>query len=374
MLFSEVTGQENIKKRLLRSVLENRISHAQLFTGPDGCGKLALALAYATYIQCTGHKEDDACGQCPACMKNRKLIHPDLHFVFPVISQKSQSAVSSDYIKEWREAILESPYISLNQWLERIGTENKQGIINVKESEEMIRKLNFKTYESDYKIMIIWLPEKMNIPTANKLLKILEEPPSATLFLFVSANPDQMLKTVVSRMQIVKIPRIDDNSISVALKSKFKLSDDEIRYLLRQSNGNYNKVLSLISHDNDKQGNLENFIQLMRLSYGNRMSDTLKWIDDISGIGRERQKSLLAFSIKMVRDNFLLKCNMPELTFLSKEEDEFSVKFSKMINSSNVIPVYEELNKAYFHIERNGYNKFVFLDLSLKLGRLLRIN
>jgi len=374
MLFSEITGQDRIRRRLIKAVRENRISHAQLFFGPEGCGKLALALAYAMYIQCTGRKEDDSCGSCPSCQKNKKLIHPDLHFVYPVVTQKSPTTVSTDFIREWRELILQNPYISLNQWLERIGTENKQGIITVKESEEIIRKLSFKTYESEYKIMIIWLPEKMNISTSNKLLKILEEPPPSTLFLLVSANPDQMLKTVVSRMQLIKIPRIDDESISAALKNNFTLPDDEIKYLVRQSNGNYNIALSLVSSSEEYRSNLENFIRLMRLSFGNRISDTLTWIDEISGIGREKQKNFLSFTLKMIRDNFLVTCNMQELSFMSREEHEFSVKFSKFINPSNVMLINEELNKAYYHIERNGYNKFIFLDLSLKLSQLLKMN
>ncbi|MCX6259080.1 MAG: DNA polymerase III subunit delta [Bacteroidia bacterium] len=374
MYFSDVIGQQAIKNRLIKSVRDNRISHAQLFSGKEGSGSLALALAYACYIQCTGEKNDDACGKCPSCLKNSKLIHPDLHFVFPIITgQRSEPPVSDDFIRDWREAVLAGPYFSLNQWLDRIGSENKQGIITVKESEQILRKLNFKSYESEYKIMIIWLPEKMNDATANKLLKIIEEPPENTLFLLVSENPGQMLKTIVSRTQLIVIPGIDDENLFAYIKRQYNLPDDETTEMVRLSQGSCSKLNALITGNEQASFNYDNFVSMMRLSFSRNNRDLLKWVDQIGAAGREKQKNFLAYSLGMVRNNFMQNRDIASLSFMNRQENDFSSKFNTYIHPGNIALIAGELNKAFYHIERNGYHKFIFLDLAFNLNRLLRL-
>lgn len=380
MLFKEIIGQEKIKKRLIQTVKDNRISHAQLFLGPEGSGKLALAIAYAQYICCENKKNtntiDDSCGSCLSCKKYQKLIHPDLHFVFPVAKTKKvdkDSPVSDDFIYEWRTSILESPYIQLNQWLELINVENKQGIIYTEESNEIIKKLNLKSFESEYKVMIIWMPEKMHTTAANKLLLMIEEPPPKTLFLLVSENAGQIIQTILSRTQLIKIPKIDNNSLLEYIRSsdKFDLKEQEINNIVRLANGNYIKALDIINSSHEHSYNFEMFKQLMRNCYKNKILDIIKWVDEISKVGREKQKSFLLFSLRMIRENFILNIKHNEIVYLTDEEADFSQKFSPFINQQNIFQLADELNKAHYHIERNANNKIVFLDLSLRLTKLL---
>lgn len=252
MLFREVVGQQKLKQRLIQSVKENRISHAQLFVGAEGCGSLALALAYAQYVSCENKQQEDSCGSCTSCTKYQKLIHPDLHFVYPVATTKSvtKDPVSDDFIKEWRECILSNPYLGLARWYEAIGVENKQGIINKFESAEIVRKLNLKTFEADYKVMIIWLPEKMNHVAANKLLKMLEEPPEKTLFLLVAENTSLMLQTILSRCQLIKVPKIDSDSMLKALVAKHNISEPTANSISKIANGNFLVALETMDEQN----------------------------------------------------------------------------------------------------------------------------
>jgi len=277
MLFKDIIGQENTKKRLIQTVKDNRISHAQLFFGSEGIGKLALAIAYAQYISCENKQENDSCGVCMSCYKYQKLVHPDLHFVFPVIKTSSnQHPVSDNFLSEWRKMILNSSYFSVNQWYEFIGTdktENTQGSIYVHESEEIIKKLMLKTFESEFKVMIIWLPEKMNISAANKLLKIIEEPPPKTLFLLVSENIDLIIQTIQSRTQLVKIPKIDNISLANAVNEKFNLDKDQLNDIIRLSDGNYINVINNIQSNDEYSYNLDTFIKMMRLAYADKVID-----------------------------------------------------------------------------------------------------
>ena len=242
MNFSQIPGQKDIKGKLLRSVKEERVSHAQLFAGPEGCGSMALALAYARYISCENRTDNDSCGTCKSCVKYEKLIHPDLHFVFPVIKgKKATDPVSDNYLEEWREFVKKSPYFTLNNWMDSIEVGNAQGMIFASEASEIIKKLSLKTFESDFKIMIIWLPEKMHQATANKLLKMIEEPPEKTLFLLVSEEPDKVIPTILSRCQLVKIPSFNSNDIEKYLIDRFKIASDKASDISRVSNGNISK-------------------------------------------------------------------------------------------------------------------------------------
>jgi DNA polymerase-3 subunit delta' len=374
MQFKEVVGHKEIKEKLIYTIKENRVSHAQLFLGPEGSGNLALAIAYAQYLSCENKQEEDSCGVCPSCLKFKKLVHPDLHFVFPVATSKAitKDPVSDDYIAKWREAVIENPYFNQSRWFEIIDVENKQGIISKNESYEILRKLNLKTFESEYKTMIIWLPEKMNAFAANKLLKLIEEPPEKTLFLMVSENSEQMLTTILSRTQLVKISKIDNKSICASLCDNFGLSPEKAKDISHLANGNYFEAQNLIHSENDENYNFDQFTTLMRFAYQRKLIEIIEWVDEISRIGREKQKNFLIYAIRLVRENFMLNMQRKEIVYLTSKEYGFSEKFSQFINSENVTELYECFNKAHADISMNAYNKIVFLDMALKIIKLIK--
>ena len=377
MYFRDVIGQEEIKKRLVQSVSDSRISHAQLFAGAEGSGGLALALAYAQFISCTDKKEEESCGVCPSCNKYLKLIHPDLHFVFPVNTTEGitkKEPVSDDFIFKWREMLLENSYPTLFGWYEKIGIENKQGIINVRESSEIIRKLNLKTFESDYKVMIIWMPEKMHISSANKLLKILEEPYENTLFLLVTESPEQIIPTILSRTQILKIPGIEQAPLFKALKRKFELSDGDIQDAAGLSEGSYNKAVEYIQKSEETEINFERFGGIMRLAYSRNIKGILEWVEQMAILGREKQKNFLSYALRLVRENYMMNMGNNDLVRLSAKEKDFASRFSTFIHHKNAYQIAEEFNKASLNIEANAYDKIVFLDVALKLIKLIRQN
>ena len=378
MFFSEIVGQETIKAQLVQTVRDNRISHARLFLGPEGAGCLPLAIAYAQYVNCTAREEREPCGKCPSCNKYKKLAHPDLHFVFPIVKPGSgKAAVSDFFIKEWRETVLSNPYLTYNQWLERLGGDNKQGGIFVDESKEILNKLSFKTYEAEYKTMIIWLAEKMNQQTANKLLKILEEPPEKTLFLLISESADRILPTILSRTQISRVPKIDTQSMVDYLVSEKMCDESTALSAAHISNGNLAVALNVLLSSDESDYFLEMFIRMMRTCWSvwgkkQAMLDLLAWCEEITKLGREQQKSFLLYCLRMVRENFALNRQQPALVFLSDAENEFSQKFNTYIHPGNVFQLAEELNTAHYHIEANGNKNLVFLDLACKIVMFLK--
>lgn len=373
MQFKDIIGLNSVKKQFIQTVKENRVSHAQLLIGPEGVGKLPLAIAFAQYVSCLDKKEHDSCGQCSSCKKYQKLIHPDLHFVFPVVKGKGiTNPVSDNFIENWRKQFETDPYFDLSDWYQSIGVDNAQGLIYSGESNEIIRKLSLKTYEAEYKVMIIWMPEKMHRTCANKLLKMIEEPPSKTLFIMVSEEPDKIIKTILSRTQIVKVPGIETPQLTEALKSQFELSETELLNVVRLSGGSYRKARVLIQNSDENAFNFENFVTIMRHSYARKVLEIMDWAEEIASVGRERQKSFLNYGIRMIRENFILNLKQPEMVYLNGEEMSFSQRFSPFINETNVWIIADELSKAYADIERNANAKIVFLDLSLKLVKLLR--
>ena len=375
MFFRDVIGQEEIKKRLIQTVRENRISHAQLFSGPEGSGSLALAIAYAQYISCEDKTEEDSCGECPSCNKYKKYIHPDLHFVFPVNTTekvKKDGPVSDDFIFKWREMLLNNPYTTLFQWYERIGIENKQGIINRNESAEIVRKLNLKSFESEHKVMIIWLPEKMHPTAANKLLKIIEEPLGSTIFLLITESPEQIIPTILSRTQILKIPGIDEGSLLEALKKQFQLPEEELKNAARLAEGSYNKAIEYIQRSDETELNFERFAKIMRMTYARDFTGIFDWVEEMASTGREKQKNFLIYALRLVRENYLMNIGNKGLIRLSEKEKEFSEKFCAFIQHKNAPQMAEEFNKACIHIEANAYDRIIFLDLALKLVKLIR--
>ncbi len=374
MNFSDIIGQNEIKNLLINSVKQNRISHAQLFLGEEGYGSLPLALAYAKYIMCTNRKENDSCGECASCKKIEKYQHPDLHFVFPVVTPKNKSIpVSDTFIKEWREFLTDNPYGTYNDWLNALDSENAQAIIRVDEGKEIIKKLSLKSYESAYKIMIIWFPEKMNQQTANKLLKLIEEPPEKTLFFLVSQNSQQIISTILSRTQLVKIKRISEEELFKGLIEKHQLSEDKARQISRLSEGNYTNAKEYIESSVDAEQNFEYFVNMMRLSYSGKLIEIIKWVDEIAKAGREKQKAFLAYGLRMVRENLMLNQKQPEISRLMDKELAFAEKFSAFIRFENSPYITGELNTAFMHISRNANAKVVFLDLCIKLNKYLRM-
>ena len=384
MQFSEIIGQFEIKNRLIRTVSGQRIPHAQLFRGIEGIGKLQLAIAYAQYICCENRGETDSCGVCPSCVKYNKLAHPDLHFVFPVIKPASKSSViCDDFLPEFRKMILEKKYFGLNEWYAEISDDAKQGLIYSNESDEIIRKLNLKTYESEYKVMIIWLPEKMHNTCANKLLKILEEPPEKTVFLLVSNEPDQLINTILSRTQHVNIPSLAESDIILALlhNEELEITQDQALSVARISNGSYLNARSVLNEGDENTLNFERFVMIMRLAWqvGNKkdhasLKTLRKWADDmaVASVGRERQKKFLNYAQHMTRENFIKNLELPELNYLTTTEAEFSNRFAPFINERNVEDLMGEFALAERQIEQNANAKMVFFDLTLKVIMLLK--
>jgi DNA polymerase-3 subunit delta' len=373
MKFSEIIGHSDVKARLIKSANEGRVSHAQLFLSPQGAGGLPMAIAYAQYISCENKQENDSCGVCKSCIKYEKLVHPDLHFVFPIYKTTGKE-FCDNYIDLWRKFVLENPYFNINQWMEYIDAENSQGSIYTAEGNEIIRKLNFKTFEAEYKIMIIWLPEKMNTEASNKILKILEEPYEKTLFLLVSEDSGKIIQTILSRTQLVKISKIDAKSIEKQLVEKHQISTEQAKHISLISEGNYLQAINFIKSSDDQQLNFDLFVRLMRFSYGNNVLEIMKWVDEITNkeFGREKQKNFFVYALRLVQNNLIMNKKIERHIALDAKETEFSSKFNTFINQRNVSDIYEEFSKASFHIERNGYAKLIFLDLAFKLMILLK--
>lgn len=371
MFFKDVIGQEEAKQRLIREAKEGKIAHARLFCGPEGIGKLPLAIAYARYLSCDNPGEEDACGSCPSCIKFNKLAHPDLHFVFPVIKKKSKDTVSDDFIAEWRELLNHNPYFNLNIWLEEMGAENQQAQIYVKESDEIIRKLSLKSSQGRYKIMIIWLPEKMNVECSNKLLKLLEEPPSQTIFLLVSEEPDMLLTTIQSRTQRFSLYGIEEQYITERLIKQYGLQEKDAISIGHRSEGNFLKALESIHLSEENKLFFDLFVSLMRLSYQRKIREMKQWSETLAAMGREKQKHFLSYCQRLVRENFMFNFQNPTLIFMNEEEQNFSKRFAPYINEKNVMGIMDELSEAQRHIEQNVNARMVFFDFSLKMIVLL---
>ncbi len=377
MNFTRIPGHNELIKKLIGSVTEGRVSHAQLFAGPEGYGSLALALAFARFIHCENRQETDSCNTCKSCVKHEKMIHPDLHYVFPVIRKKNSSdePLSNDFLPQWRTFISDSPYRSINDWYIEIGNEESgQGMIYTAESSEIIRKLSLKPYEANHKIMIIWHPEKMNQTSANKLLKIIEEPPENTLFLLVSDEPDKILPTILSRCQMVKIPPFSNDEIKSYLRSVYGKTESEATEIALLARGDLIKAINITEKDESVINNLENFRNLMRLAWKRDILSLIQWAEKLASSGKEAQKNFLDYSLRLLRENLMLFLNQlrNEMVFLSEEEASFSEKFHTFITPEKCRLLADEFNLAFQHIEANGYARLIFLDLAIKVARYIR--
>jgi DNA polymerase III subunit delta' len=368
MLFRDVIGHGALKQSMIKTINEGRISHAQLFLGAEGSGALPLALAYIQYLFCTNKSETDSCGKCSQCQRISKLAHPDVHFVYPVaLSKEKDVAKSSDVFREWTEAFLNEPYLSLSDWMDFIGAENKQPTIPVEESKDILHKMSLMAMDGAYKTMIIWMPERMHLFTANKLLKILEEPPDKTLFILVSES-SQLISTILSRTQLTKILRCDDVDLRDALVNKFSISPESATAIARACEGNYRLAQLMVKGEVDAEFNMQRFQQWMRACLNLDGLKISEWINEVSSIGREKQKQFLAFAIKTVRQSILLGLNYP--SGINPADEDFLNKFSPYINYENGPLIEEELNSAYYAIERNAHTKILFMSVSIKIHTL----
>ena len=373
MFFRDVIGQESTVAMMRQAVAEGRIPHAQLICGSEGTGKLAVALAYARYLCCTHRNGEDACGECPSCKKFDKLVHPDLHFAFPIYKKDStKNPHSDDFIEKWRQAVAENAYMNLNQWMDHIGTENQQGLIYASQSEEIIRKLTLKSSEGGYKVMIIWMAEKMNGECSNKLLKMIEEPPTQTVFLLVAENPDLLLPTIQSRVQRLLLRPIEEDTISQALHQRYGLTDADARQIAHASAGNWLQAVDAIHLGNRSKEHIELFMTLMRKSYMRDLKGMRQWAETVAGMGREPQKNFLIYCQRMIRESFICNFHRPEINYMNTDEANFTSRFAPFVNEKNIFGIMDELSEAQSHIEQNVNAKMVFFDLALKMIMLLK--
>ncbi len=369
MSFAQVIGQDGVKDHLVELVRFNRLSHALLFLGHEGSGALPMALAFAQYVVCENKKENDACGVCPSCVKASQLVHPDIHYSYPVIPKKAgDKPVSSDYSSEWREFIRQYPYGNAYDWLQFIGAENKQGNITAQECNDIIHKLSLKSFESGYKILILWMPEYLG-NEGNKLLKLIEEPPADTLFLLVAENESLILQTILSRTQLVKIPLPETAAIAAALVDRAGLSADQARQIAVLCEGNYHEALQLIRHaDDDWQGVLREWLNAI-LKTGPVAQ--VKWIEEISKSGRERQKQFLRYFNHLLEQAVRLRYIDAGQVPIPDGEKDFALRLNKIADIGQQKAIIQELDNAAYYIERNAHAKMLFHALTIKLYHIL---
>lgn len=381
MQFKDIIGQEGVKRRLIESVREGRVPHAMLFSGPSGVGKLQLALAYAQYLACKNRTDEDSCGMCPSCLQYSKLQHPDLHLAFPIATTDSlDKPVCDDFVGHFRELVLQKHYFDIEDWHEVVtreykGTATKQLVIYERESGEILRKLSLMSYADGYKTVVMWQPEKMNETCANKLLKILEEPPAKTLFILVSDEPQRLLTTILSRVQQVSVPRLSEAEIAAALD----VEPEEAADLAHMAGGSYLRALKLAANDETNARFLELFQTIMRAAWsiGHRQDYaalvTLReWAADVAKMSRDGRKAFLDYCMNQVRENYITNFGQPQMVYQTHDERTFSTKFAPFINERNVEGLLEQFSLAQRQIEQNGNANIVFFDLALQLIVLIK--
>ncbi len=372
MQFSQIKGHQETKRLLINSVLQNHVAHAQLFLGQEGSANLALALAYATYINCEDQQADDSCGTCGSCVKMNKLVHPDFNFVMPVTSTKSitKDVLSQKFLTEWRSFVLANPYQGLNEWMQFIGAENKQGNISKEESRQLVKLVSLKAFEGDYKIVLIWLPELMHPFAANALLKLLEEPPAKTLFLLVSQAAEKLLATITSRTQIVQVRAFTEEEVISYLEENYNTEKTTAYQIAQLADGSLNAAVKLTSEISSDYFTL--FLTWMRNCYTRKFNELVDMSEDFQKLGRENQKNFLLYALNLFRKVTLYGVDASLITYLPPNELDFVQKFSKVITQDNAGQLTEELNQAHYHIERNANPKMVFVDSSIQIAGYLR--
>lgn len=369
-------GQEDVWKRLVEMVHEDRVPHAMMLCGPIGCGKLAMAMQMARFLLCHNHSDGDVpCGACPQCRMSETWEHPDLLMSFPVIKPAGSSGefkpTSDDFIQEWKEMLSTSLYFDINQWLEKMKATTQQAIYFISESERLFKKLSLKSSQGGYKVCVLWLPERMRTDCANKMLKLLEEPPSKTIFIMVCQEPDNLLETIRSRVQRIDMKRLDTDTVKNALMTERGLDDNTAMRIARVAGGNWLKALQELADNNENSQFLDFFKLLMRLAYQRNVKDLSKWSETISTLGREKQRRFLEYTMRMLRENFMYNFRTPELCYMTQAEEEFASRFARFINEANIIPITELIQKAHRDIGQNANSKIVLFDMTLKMIVLL---
>lgn len=364
MQFKDIIGHQQIKARLIQTVHDNRVSHAQLFLGPEGSGSLALAVAYAQFINCESPLADDSCGQCSSCLKYQKLIHPDLHFSYPFFAN-GEKDVATVYMEEWRHAFIDNPYLSLTTWRNQLDAGNKQANINIAEAHDIIKKLSLKAFEAEYKVLIMWLPEYLDVQ-GNALLKLIEEPPAKTLFLLVAENQDKILNTILSRTQLVKILKLSHEEVANYLSTEKGLSSTRAQEIAFIADGNLQTALSLLEEDSSPYFNL--LISWLRYAVTDTGLSLIQLCEeDFAKLGRENQKNFLIYAINMLRQIVLMQQGLHSLVLLQGQELDFVKKFSENYQQQQLEEAIDLCEKTHYKVERNANPKILFLDLSLQL-------
>lgn len=371
MKFSEVIGQNKIKQLLIEETKSNRISHAQMFLGPSGIGKLPLAIAFSQFLLCDNPSKKDACGVCPSCTKIQHNVHPDLHFVFPVVNAKGVKS-ADDRRKDWNTFLEQNTYFDLTNWLQFTDEMGKSPQIGVEESRHILKKLSLKSFSGKYKIMIVWLPEKMNIAAANKLLKVLEEPPEKTLFFLVCDSIESILPTIISRTQIIKIPALSNDDIIGYLKSNYQIDDSNAQTIANLSQGSLVEALNMIKGDKSQHIYFDLFVSLMRAAYAIDAIQLMDVAENLAAQDKENQKNFLLYGLHIFRESLMRNYLGKESENLRIEENNFLKKFARFINNQNISLLSNEFNDAYYHLERNANPKILFTDLVIRLTKMIK--
>lgn len=382
MQFSDILGQDYIKNHLVKSTLSGRIPHAQLFVGPEGSGILAMAVAYAQFVLCHNQGQENSGGNESCNLKFQSLSHPDLHFIYPNVTNEDikTKPKSADFITDWREFVLKNPYGSLFDWYKHLGVENKQGIIRVEDAQDILKSLALKSYEGGYKIMIVWMADKMNLEASNKILKLLEEPPEKTLFILISESEEDLIPTIRSRCQVLNFGALPEAVISKALKVNYFLDDASASKVAHQAQGNYNKAVHIVRNDTEDFHFEKWFVAWVRAAFSAKknasaIQDLISWSEEIAGLGREGQKQFLNYCIVMFRQALLYNYETKNMVYVEPKVENFTFdKFAPFVNGNNIGEIFNELSDAIYHIERNGNAKIILTDLSIKLTRLMHKN
>ncbi|WP_149524205.1 DNA polymerase III subunit [Sphingobacterium hotanense] len=369
MQFKRIIGHQALKQQLVSTVKENRVSHAQLFLGPEGSGSLALAVAYAQYINCEDKQDDDSCGKCASCIKYEKLIHPDLHFSYPFFAKKADETATT-YMEEWRTAFLANPYLSLTHWRGQLEAENKQANINIAEAHDIIKKLSLKSFEAEYKVLIMWLPEYLDTQ-GNALLKLIEEPPAKTLFLLVAENQDKILNTIISRTQLVKVNKLSHDELTSYLIEEKHINSDRANEIAFIADGNIQEAIDQLAEEENAHFDL--LIRWFRFIVTDSGLNIIQLCEEeLSKLGRENQKIFLIYSINVLRQIVLMQNGASDMLFLKGEELDFVKKFAEITSLEQLTEAIDLLEKTHYSVERNANPKILFLDLSLQLVLLFK--
>lgn len=375
MFFRDIPSHDSIKARLRAMADSGRIPHAILIEGPSGIGKLSLARAFAKYVHCTGRApgDTDCCGRCPSCIQHQSLGHIDTHYVFPVVNNgKATKPISDDYMPEWKDYLATHTYMDFNRWVEMLSKKNAQPVIYVSESAALIRKLSFAAHTSRYKIVILWLPERMEIEAANKLLKMVEEPWDDTIFVMVSDSPGDILPTIYSRVQRLQAKKLSDCVIAESLEKEHGIDAADALAIAHTADGSMTTALKNLGSRGEESEFFDLFVSLMRLAYQRKVADLREWSATLSGLGRDKEMKFYSYAIRLMRENFIYNFKLPQLNYLSSTEAKFSTNFARFINERNVEKLVEVFDTARTDIAGNANGKIVNFDVAVKVILLLK--